>query len=505
MPPVSPCGRVVDFVRSCFRGYWRFYPDQPDVLTPGYLYFSPEGTSAIGGPHSFGSASWLKDGIKYPVFPTGQLHGAGQQWYNGQAPEPVPPDQQIFDNTAFGQDLPFPPDPVPDVQGGFDARCFIVGHPGFPIDVDQFLKPDITDCCWQRFLARLLELLTDSVPGDLATFSTVVSQMWVDATTTIFYPFSAINRFAWIDLPDFQMVLRLGSQSWQEILVQAFHLNLPARDYGAFSTSPDWFNLASEQNDILNGVGWNPDKPVVFVGHSKGGVVQWILARRMMEDNSERDVEVLTFGVPKPGDARLVELGGISRARHVIHRQDPIPLLPPNPILWPLLNHAFAWLNVRLFSSWHPFPLYQITGDGWGNGMQAAGDVAAETIVAWITRLRLGLEVDPVAQHELSSYVAALADCCDGAQFPFPVIVWQTAFGFRDNGFGGLMLGGEGGLPGFIGTHGLAIGGGSSPRIGTGGLEIGGSGSLTFIAGHYILTEPGFFVLLENGFLIEVE
>lgn len=505
MPQVSPCGRVVDFLRSCARGYWRFYPDRPDLLTPGYHYFSPEGTHTINAPHSFGSAVWLKDGMTYPEYPTGQLMRAGTQWYNGQAPAPLPPDQQIFDDGAFSEDLTFPPAERVPFANGFDERCFVVHHPGVDIDVDPFLKPDITDCCWQRVLARLLELLVGENPGDLATFHAAVALMWPGFTVQIFFAASPVDRFAWINGPDWQLVLRLGTQSWAEIFSQVFSTIQPPRNFGAFSTSAEWFALSTEQATALEVFGWDPDKPVIFAGHSRGGVVQWILARRMMEANPARSIECLTFGVPKPGDVRLVELGGITRARHVIHRQDVIPLLPPGRIAFPFLQATLDWLDVNPWVAWAPFPVYQITGDGWGNGMEPGRDVPVDTIITWLRRLRLGLEVDPIAQHFLASYTAALADCCDAVQFPFTDQFWQTLFGAADNAFGGMMIDGVGELAGRRGSSGLAIGGGSSPRIGTGGLEIGGAGIATYTPGHFIILENGYLILLESGGRIELE
>lgn len=505
MPPISPCGRVVDYVRSCQRGFWRFFADRPDIITPGYLYFCAADTHSIEGPHSFGSAVWLKDGMIYPEFPTGQLVRAGTQWYNGDPPDPVPPDQQIFDTAAFNANNTWPVVPPIKVVNGFDERCFVISHPGVELDIDTFLRPDVTDCCWQRFLARLLDLLTDSIPGDLAKFELAVSQMWPDYILNIFDDGSAVDRFAWLVGARFQIVFRLGTQSWQELITQSFHLNIPSSNMGAFSTSRDWFDLASDQLDQLNDAGWNPNKPITFVGHSKGGAVQWILARRMLEDNPDRDIECLTFGIPKVGDARMVELGGINRARHVIHVLDPIPLLPPNPLLWPLLEVAFAWLDVHLFGTWQNFPVYQITGVGFGNEMRPAGNLALETVIAWITRLRLGLAIDPVAQHELTSYVAALADCCAAVQFPFNDTVWETLFGEADNGLGGGMWGGAGELPAARGAGGLAIGDIFPGPFGMGGMKIGGGGVIVITHPSAILLESGFYILKEDGFVILLE
>lgn len=223
MPPVSPCGQVVDFVRSCQRGFWRLYPSRPDVLTPGYHYFTEPTRRALETPHSFGSANWTKDGFIYPPVAIGQVHDAGVEWYDGEAPERVPPDQFIFDPGLFQVDQPFPP-PRVDVRDGFDERCYLIGHPGVDLDIEAFFRPDVTDCCWQRVLARLCELLTEPTPAALTEFDQAVALLWgPDFTTLIFPGGTTVNRYAWITGPQFQIVLRVGTQSWAELWRQVWH------------------------------------------------------------------------------------------------------------------------------------------------------------------------------------------------------------------------------------------------------------------------------------------
>jgi len=501
MPPISPCGQVVDFLRSCQTGFWRFFPGAPDILTAGYHYFAADNMRALETPHSFGSAGWLKDGMFYPNYPTGQVHSAGAQWYNGQSPEPVPPDQQIFDSSAFASDLPYPPSPAVQLRGGFDARCFVVVHPGVDIDVDAFLRPDITDCCWQRVLARLIELLTEPYANALNDFRSAVALLWPGYRLVISRLDSIPDRWAWIEGPTFQIVLRIGTQNWQEIFRQAFHLNIPAHNYGNFSTSQEWYDAATDLSDSLTFVGFDPAKPMVFVGHSRGGAILWILGRRTTDDDPTREVDVLTFGCPRVGDFRMRMEQGITRSRHVMHRQDVIPIVPPNPPLWPALRTIFSWLDVDAFASWSSFPLYQITGDGWRNGMNAAPNLTIEVAQTYIQRLRNAQPIEPVAQHMLSSYVAALADCCDAIQFPFSRPFWDLLFGADANAIGGEMVSASGLLPGYVGGQGLALGGPSSSPTGHGGLKIGGAG----VELDGIITESGIPIVSESGSYLIVE
>ena len=483
IPPVSPCARVVDFSRSCQRGFWRFYPSRPDLLTPGYTFFADKDAQAIQGPHPFGTAAWDKDGMLYPPFEVGQDFYAGVQWYDGEQPEPLPPDQQIFPTSSFGNNFSVLPTPLEE-RNGFDARCYIIIQDGVPIDVESFFIPDVTDCCWQRVVAQLLFLLTDSVPDSLTVFDTAVHQLWgADANIFITPLDTSEDRWAWIDLPQFQVLMRVGTQFWSELFVEVWHGLQPPAMFGDLGTSPDWFNEATLMIQRLNGLGWNPDKQVTFIGHSKGAAILWLLARRMIDVAPQRHLDVLTLGCPKVGNANAILDHSFAHVRHVIHRQDVVPLLPPgssiNPFLVALINLA----QRDAIQLWVNFPLYQITGDGWGNGMEQASILPWQTYFAWLQLLLQGQNPEPIEQHYLSSYVAALADCCNAPQFPFTVELWETLFGVPDNGAGGEMIGGVGTIRGFVGSGGIRLLGSGTILGDPGGLMLDGVGVLVYSHG----------------------
>jgi hypothetical protein len=395
---------------------------------------------------------------------------------------PTPPDNQIFPTSAFAADFTFQ-DPPPAVKNGFDARCYVIGHPGIDIDVDELLRPDVVNCCWQRAMCMMLYLLTEPRPNAIADFRAACALLWGDdAVITIIPPNDITDRWAWIETDTYQILFRVGTQEWAEIFEQSFHGLQPPSDYGTFSTSPVWFDESTEMSNALNAFGWDPNKRVTMIGHSKGGAVLYILARRMLINNPDRSIDVLTFGSPKVGDTRLVEQDGIRAARHVIHRQDVVPLIPPNSSLLPLLDEVFPLLNLAPVTRWQNFRIYQITGDGWGNGIEQAGELAWQTYSAWISLLLAARVPEPIEQHFLSSYVAALAECCDGPVFPFSTQYWQLLFGDVIHAPGGNMIGGGAKLDWTQGTD--------------TGLAIGGAGT---VYANFILQEDAYPIVDENG------
>ncbi len=131
---------------------------------------------------------------------------------------------------------------------------------------------------------------------------------------------------------------------------------------------------------------------------------------------------------------------------------------------------------------WQNFSIYQITGDGWGNAVEPAGDLAWQTYSAWIAQVLQAQAPEPFEQHFLASYVASLAECCGGPEFPFSLEFWRFLFGIVFIARGGEMIGGRAKLPASTGT--------------LTGLELGGQG---VNYNDFILQEDDFPILDEDG------
>lgn len=74
----------MDYLRSCYTTYVRFFRDRPDLLLPITWYWSPPGASLFPAPHRFGSLNWLQD--KATDSPIGEVPGVKRPWSNGQTP-----------------------------------------------------------------------------------------------------------------------------------------------------------------------------------------------------------------------------------------------------------------------------------------------------------------------------------------------------------------------------------------------------------------------------------
>jgi pimeloyl-ACP methyl ester carboxylesterase len=91
--------------------------------------------------------------------------------------------------------------------------------------------------------------------------------------------------------------------------------------------------LKAVEDDILSRL--PPDKPVVVTGHSLGGALAVLLARRLAE-TQRQVVAVYTFGMPRPGLAVFAEAYKASalpsRTYRLVHGDDIVPTVAPSEL-----------------------------------------------------------------------------------------------------------------------------------------------------------------------------
>lgn len=466
MPPVSPCGLVVDYVRSCFTGLWRFYPERPDLLTPGRLYFSPADTPSLQTPHAFGSSFWDKDGMTPPMNPVGLDITLPWDWDDGQPPDDIPPPNQIGRDADFATDLEYDPDVTVTLRAGFDAQCWIVPPQPLVPDPDPTLRPNLVDCCWQRVCARLLDILQGPGPTIVAEWTDTARLLWPAPIYDMLVedPVIVANRFAWVKGPTYQVVFLVGTQEWGELFAQVFHGFQPPRLHGPWGTADVWFDAATDLSNRLNAAGWDPDLPITFIGHSKGGAVVYVLARRLLDANPNRNIQVLTFGIPKPGNLDLVRNTPTAAERHVVTAGDIIPYLPPSAPFLRLMVFLGAD-QITGLSAWEGFSTYDFIPVGQTPRVQALPDLPFPVLLSIVQNAVRGRASPPAAEHRLSNYVAALAACCCNPRLPFTPLLWTELFGAAGDCEGGVMDGGGGDWQPVFSSGGVAVGGSTSPDV----------------------------------------
>lgn len=206
---------------------------------------------------------------------------------------------------------------------------------------------NVNDCLFANRSAKLIGVLYSSFPlaeaaaAALCGPGTVTSSAGGDAAA--FPQACSAAR-------DGTLVLWLaGTTTFQQLSLQAFYFGSGVTNQGLFSCNSLYNTAALNVLDFLAAQGADAATRIVLVGHSYGGAVCMVIAARLLIANPSRKVELLTFGAPKAGDDRLIELTDPLTQIHYANENDPVPFFPPTGMLIAFLLPvvgiplAFAW------------------------------------------------------------------------------------------------------------------------------------------------------------------
>jgi len=332
-PACGVCGYAVEWLRSCYRGKWRLFKDRPDIVTAGRYVFA-DGKPHYPGVHNLGSANWMADEGVRPAGALGEVAYDG--WDNGMSAVALPPAGRIGDEgcIADGERWPLP---VIDrtFPGGWDSRCWLLPLP-MPPAVPAIDAVDIEPRPNALTYAQILDALYTDPAAATAMLQAFLGPSAV--ITAVPNDASLIPGSLVAVTPDYTVVIVSGTSTPEQLAVQAMYAGGGPVNYGAWGTNPQWLAAAYAMNDRIAAAGADPNKPIIFAGHSYGGAAAAVLSVIYTTANPSRDIRLITFGMPKPGDERLTGiLAGIS-AIHYVNNGDPVPYLPPTGYdLWPLI------------------------------------------------------------------------------------------------------------------------------------------------------------------------
>lgn len=404
-------------MRSCYAASWRLYGNCLEELTEGRYCFAPPGTPHYPAFHNLGSKNWTR-GEWTDVDGLGEDKSGRQQWYNGQAPEPYPLafDAGLSDLQA-GLQMPMLWLPSPIIVGGGtwqcdpDARPVVPSFQGFPLACYGGAVPnwpifDLADVYSWRYCAEIVQEIYNN-PGNagamLASFLPVGATIAVETGIGRSLPGTVIGRTAFGTV-----LLMSGTDNFKTFALQILSDRLTLANVGPFATSRFWWNAVSEMAVRLKGAGYDPTEPLLLCGHSYGGAVALLLAAAAKHFGTVRDLSILTFGSPKPGNAGVREiLTGLQQV-HCVNEGDPVPKVP-----FPLLDLG-AVFNMPELSYWHRLANFEspdnqamIAADGgitWNGELISSWSILLQ-IANWAA---FGTPLPALTEHDIGTYVTRL-------------------------------------------------------------------------------------------------
>lgn len=327
-PGCTVCGYAVEWLRSCYANKWRLFRGRPDVLTPGRYVFAPEGTPHFPGWHNFGSKTWTTDERDpWPALGEAQSRPT---WTRGETFTNWPRAIVLGDLDCLqsGERTPLPLVNPPELVGGFDVRCF---PPADQVDVIELV--DTSSRAFQIFSALVLDQLYDD---PAFAVNLVQAYFGPEATVSLVPNTSSTNPGTIIVITPKQTVVFIsGTSNLNQAATQVLYQGLGAFNVGTYSTNLQWFAGASAVVQRINAAGADPTRPITLIGHSYGGAAACLIGAAYVQQTPDRDISLLTFGCPKPGDSRLTDILAGLRQIHYANQGDPIPAIPP--VLAPLL------------------------------------------------------------------------------------------------------------------------------------------------------------------------
>jgi len=470
---------AVEFVRSAFKGNWRFFKNDLNIITPGYYFFVSDDTPHVGDFHYFGSEDWRKgdEPTIVGVDPTpvlGNDKSLGWAWYPGTGPDIDVPIRTIGRPADFGAGELWPVSPRPTLQGGIDKRCWI--EPGGAL-IRNLLFYALDNCALLLVYAGLLNKIKIHHQGD--TRAALLLIFGADVQIDLDINDDLRPAFGLMQSPRNNLILLCGSPSNAVLIAQIQQSLGGAVQFGDISTLPMWWNFSSEVIDFCNAKGIDWRKPTFIVGHSFGAAAGCLIWHRIYSADRNRILRVVTFGGPKPGDARLLNsMNAIAIDLHVWNTGDVVPWIPPDNGVKAGLQLVFPWLPATWFGRYFPHRRYLFLDPGgvWRPGDYP--DAPLLEVIGFVTALLVRGEPDPVTAHNLPGYIDRLKLHCPCPEAPFTSAVYILLFGTDECAVGGELLGGDGAEPDFPAVGLVLDGAGDLAGDDPVGLVLDGSGDL---------------------------
>lgn len=425
----------VEWVRSCYESEWRLFRDDPEMRTRGRYYFSPPGTPHVSTMHNFGSRNWVdrNNGVEQGL---GENLDTPQKWNRGDPPAFFPLNRSTDKgNCLLTGDLVDDGIDYNDAINGFPVACY---PPRFNADYEA--ASAFASCSMQFFYSTLLQWIYDAEASNIATAVTLL--LGVDAVTTYHPVAGSFPALATIVHPEYSIAVVSGTSNFQQLALQGFYGLGGPTNIGIFGTNFQHFLCSQWVNNNLAADGADPTKPVMLVGHSYGAAACVILAARYKFNSPDREIRYLTYGDPKPGDARLRDLLDSLAGYALQNDGDLVTALPPDGNEIEPVVLALGLPSLRQYALWRFSPGAQLMDD---TGTLYPGEspiLDYSTLLGYVNRALLSLPIGVIVNHAVPVYRERILRRCPNPEWPVSTALFNFLLGmllpeyFGDDYFG---------------------------------------------------------------------
>jgi len=276
-------------------------------------------------------------------------------------------------------------------------------------DVSFRESTSVTDCVFGWSCARIVA----AAYLDLAAASALaIDVLGVGVATSFAEVVDLFPGGVIVVAGDTAFLFCTGTTNFTQLGVQAIYFGLGPIDQGQYSASNLYEAAAFHLADLLAAAGGAGLSRVVLCGHSYGAAACYVLAAKMRLANPLRAVELLTFGMPKPGDVRLTAIVDPLRQKHYVNERDPIPYVPPVPRNFiELLIVIAAGLQVQWTLFARPEEITVITHAGELVATNAA-EVPDDLVRALCQAAAFATGAPAFTDHAMEWYVYRLCVAC---------------------------------------------------------------------------------------------
>jgi len=266
------------------------------------------------------------------------------------------------------------------------------------------------NCAWAFFQLKVIELMYSDIEAAAVLvedfFGTgCVTNRFLEASPS--YPSVIVANYKGASY-----VFLTGTTNYLQAATQGLYQGTGPTNQGEYSCSQVYENAARYTLNRLSTVGGISLATFKLCGHSYGGAIAYVMACKLRIADRSRRIEFTTFGMPKPGDQRLIDIGNEIRGYHYVSENDPVPFLPPQGITWDFIR---VLLLPLIWLSWsqyvRPSRVMVIREDGSlePTSSETIDDSILRTV---ITAVNAGSSMPSFKEHAVEWYKYRIAESC---------------------------------------------------------------------------------------------